>query len=379
MAGAKKGRQITKTRPIPEPAATPATVSYVCTSCGSTYSKQKGIFPLTRCSTYSGSGYLHICNNCIDNMYNEYLAKYRDERLAIRRMCMKLDLYWSEDLFEAAKNKPNASSLHVSLIRVYLNKTNLAQFRDKNYDDTIEEEYKESYVDLQNLTDDFGHAKLITDAVSGLKVPVTEEDINKEEAVESLPLPEITQDEIEFWGPGYTKSMYAELEQRKRYWINELSKRDVDLDDVGAMALLRQICNLEIDINRDRVAGKSVDKSVNTLNTLIGSASLKPSQRKEDVDNEVWKTPLGVWNKRWEEMRPIPECPEELKDNSGIVKTILVWFFGHLCKMVGIKNSYSKLYEEEIERLRVEFPEYADEDDDAMLADIFGQSGEPDD
>lgn len=41
--------------------------------------------------------------------------------------------------------------------------------------------------------------------------------------------------------------------------------------------------------------------------------------------------------------------------------------------MFGIKNSYNKLYEEAMEKYRVERPEYVDSEDDESLFDaIFG-------
>lgn len=55
----------------------------------------------------------------------------------------------------------------------------------------------------------------------------------------------------------------------------------------------------------------------------------------------------------------------------GIVRYITVWFLGHLCKMLGIKNTYCKLYEDEIAKMRIERPEYEDEDDETMFNDIF--------
>ena len=39
--------------------------------------------------------------------------------------------------------------------------------------------------------------------------------------------------------------------------------------------------------------------------------------------------------------------------------------------MVGLKNSYCRLYEEAIEKLRVEAPEIASEDDDEFLSDLY--------
>ena len=40
--------------------------------------------------------------------------------------------------------------------------------------------------------------------------------------------------------------------------------------------------------------------------------------------------------------------------------------------MLGIKNTYCRLYEEEIAKMRVDRPEYEDEDDETLFNDIFG-------
>lgn len=142
--------------------------------------------------------------------------------------------------------------------------------------------------------------------------------------------------------------------------------------DVGTEALIRQICSLELDINRDRIAGKSVDKSVNALNNLLGSANLKPTQQKADGENAHENTPFGVWIRKWETQRPIPEPDPELQDVDGIVKYISIWFFGHLCKMLNIENTYCRLYEQEIAKRRVDKPEYEDEDDETVFNEVFG-------
>lgn len=129
-----------------------------------------------------------------------------------------------------------------------------------------------------------------------------------------------------------------------------------------------------MDINRDRVAGRPIDKSVNSLNTLLGSANLKPAQRKTDADaeNELMNTPLGVWLWRYENKRPLPEIDDDLKDINGIKKYVFTWM-GHVSKMLGLKNTYTRLYEQEVERLRVEKPEYEDEDDETLLIDSYSE------
>ena len=44
--------------------------------------------------------------------------------------------------------------------------------------------------------------------------------------------------------------------------------------------------------------------------------------------------------------------------------------------MLGIKNGYTKLYEEEINRLRVEKPEYNDDDEETLLSEVYSEESE---
>lgn len=46
--------------------------------------------------------------------------------------------------------------------------------------------------------------------------------------------------------------------------------------------------------------------------------------------------------------------------------------------MLGVKNGYTRMYEEEINRLRVEKPEYEDEDDETLLVDAYSESQDGD-
>lgn len=85
---------------------------------------------------------------------------------------------------------------------------------------------------------------------------------------------------------------------------------------------MRQLCNLEVSISKDAAAGKSIDKSVNSLNTLIGSLNLKPAQKKSDeLDASIANTPLGVWLFRYENKRPLPEIDKSLQDVNRIKNT----------------------------------------------------------
>ena len=318
--------------------------STVCRKCGTAYSRLKGYFPVSYAQLYKGTTYLPYCRECVDSMYNMYLTECQDPKAAVRQMCRKLDLYWNETCF-AAVERQNATR---TMMTNYISKVNGVKYAGKSYDDTLKEEgvlwlFPNSYT--AQVQDD---------------VPVDPE------PMEDVEVPE---DVRAFWGPGHTADAYLELEERKNYWLTQLPEDSSK--DPGVQALLRQIVGLEIEINRDRASGKSTEKQAKVLSDLLGSAMLKPSQKKDGSEGIDEKTPFGVWIKRWEDERPVPEPDPELKDVDGIVKYILTWVYGHLARMLNIKNAYSRLYEEEIAKYRVEHPEFDDEDDESMLYDIF--------
>lgn len=331
----------------------------VCSRCGISYGRRKGYFPVSYAILHKGIGYIPVCKTCIDDMYSKYLSQCDDTASAVRQVCRKLDLYWSLPLFEDVEKKNTAHSM----MTAYIAKLNTGRYVGKCYDDTLAAEgilwnfSQVSGADTNDINTEEEEEPAEEDIIIG-----TDDSI------------EITDDIIMFWGPGFTLSMYRELEQRRRYWMSKFS--DSDNIDVGAEALIRQICNLEIAINKDRAAGRSIDKNVNMLNTLLGSLSLKPSQNKDDGDSAAETTPMGVWVGRWENMRPLPETDPELRDVDGIVRYIETWFKGHLSKMLGYKNAVSKMYEDEIGKYRVERPRYNDEDDEEVFNDVFGGDDE---
>lgn len=317
--------------------------SSICRKCGTAYGRLKGYFPVSYGALYRGTGYLPYCKECVDSMFNAYLAECKDAKMAVRQMCRKLDLYWSEKLFESAEKQSTPRSIMTS----YMGKINGTKFANMSYDDTLKAE-DALWLEPAKYSDMQPASQVVSEPEDNIEVP---------------------EDVIAFWGPGYTPSMYMELEQRRAYWM---SKYPDDTEfDIGTEALIRQICSLELDINRERAAGKSADKNINTLNTLLGSASLKPAQkRSDDYESSLVNTPLGVWLYRYENKRPLPEVDKDLQDVNGIKKYIFTWM-GHLCKMMNIKNGYTKLYEEEVDRLRVERPEYDGDDDETLLNDAY--------
>lgn len=314
---------------------------FYCTRCPRDYTRQRGNFPASQSPLYrENGGYLPVCRHCVDEMYQHYKTVLGDEKSAIRRICMKFDIYWNDKIYGML----NKSSTTNSRVLSYISKSNLYQFVGKTFDDTLDEENE-----LLQRSSDVALDEIITD--------------NNEEVT-------ISSEIVEFWGAGFAPSFYIDLERRLKYWCGDTDRYSMD---VSECAIIRQICMLEVTITRDTAAGKSTDKSVNALNTLLGSANLKPVQKKkeENLDAAAESTPFGVWIRKIENTRPIAEPDPQLKDVDGIAKYVSVWFLGHLCKMMKIENTYSRLYEEEMARLRVERPEYEGEDEEAVFEDIF--------
>ena len=321
--------------------------SSMCRMCGRPYGRLKGYFPICYGTLYKGIGYLPYCNECVDSIYNTFYRELKDERAAVKRACRKLDIYWNDVLFDQAHAKAAARSL----FRSYIVKANSYNNVGKTYDDTIEEEIK-----AQAKTGNVVITQSIPETID--TKPQDNEPIDEDIRL--------------FWGPGYTNEMYRDLEQRRAYYLRRLPE-GVE-GDIGSEAMLRQICALDLDINRDRADGKPVDKSVATQINLLGELELKPKQKRETLDSATSNTTFGEWIKRWEDERPIPEPDPELRDIDGIAKFVNTWLYGHLAKMLNIKNAHSKLYDEEMERMRVENPEFDDEDDESLIYDIFASN-----
>lgn len=332
---------------------------YVCTRCGRTFARQRGYFPASHSPIFAkNNGYLCVCAECVDSMFEQYSRDLGGDANAARRICMKFDIYWNFELFDALKKlSPSGSQ-----IRSYISKLNLYKYTGKTFDHTLSEEAaaeaeakraaKEREAELatqSNVADS-------TEVERGYRM----DDV----------LPP-TEETIRFWGEGYTWAEYRELQERFERWTDGVPTQDLG---AGAETLYRQICVLELIIKKNANAGKPIEQAVNQLNNLIGSVNAKPTQiaKTDDSDDTFDGLPIGVGIRIYENSEPIPRPRPEYQDCDGIIRYVLIWVFGHLCKLFHIKNAYSKLYEEEMERLRVERPDIADEDDEDLIYDVFG-------
>lgn len=298
------------------------------------FKKQNGNFTKVRSPLYfNNNGYIHICNTCLIELYDHYVEALNSEDAAIRRMCMKFDIYFNPDIIQMTRNGSTTNSR----IKAYISKTNLAQIKGSTYDDTLDEESGE-----------------IIESI---------EDVKEKKNVK------VSQKTVKFWGTGFTEADYVFLNDKYEEWTTRH-----ECQTKAQESLFQKIALLELKIMRATQNGEKLEPLINAYNALLGSANVKPVQNNDNTLAD--QNTFGTLIQKWENEKPIPESDPVLQDVDGIRRYISIWFLGHLCKMMGIHNSYGNMYEEEIARLSVEQPNYVEDDVASEYDMLFNGDGD---
>lgn len=242
---------------------------------------------------------------------------------------MKFDIYFDQSLANASRKITKDRSR----IHTYVSRANLLQYKDRTYDTTIDEETTPT---IDSLDD------------------VKEKDIK------------ISQKIIKFFGLGFEESEYKFLSDQYDDWVSRHECRTKTQEE-----LFKNLCIAQLNIQKasQGLIQMKVDAAMSAFQQLLDSANLKPKQTNDNTLAD--QNTFGTLIKKWENEKPIPEPEKEWEDVDGIVKYITVYFLGHLCKMMGIKNSYARAYEQEMAKYKVEKPEYED-DEEALFDAVFG-------
>ena len=168
------------------------------------------------------------------------------------------------------------------------------------------------------------------------------------------------------FGNGFNNTELVFLENEYQDWT-----RRYQCENKAQELLFKRVCFKELDIDKAQKEGRDTKELDKTLQELLGSLNLKPSQNNSNVLTEA-KT-FGQLIEKWENEKPIPEPDEEFKDVDRIGLYIDVFFKGHLSKMMGLKNGFSALYEKFMSKYTVKKPEYdEDTDSEILFEQIFG-------
>lgn len=309
-----------------------------CVCCGNEYPKVTDFYKAPNTVLYrNNNDRMPVCRGCVDSLYDHYKELY-DEKTAVRRICMKFDLYYSDAIVEASKE----SGMYKNRFGAYLAKLNTKEYDTKTYDNTIAEEEDlaiQSYSDLDSQT-------------SGADFQVTKEIMNE-------------------WGINFTATEYEFLENEYEDWLAKCVVKGK-----SQQSLVRELCIIKLQQNKMLLDGKIdlYQKLTDTYQKTLDRAALTPKiVESKDRESEI---PLGMMIKRFEEHDPIPEPLPEWKDVDGDIRLISIYFLGHLLHMLGIKNRHSKMYEDEMNKYRVDNPELEDADDEDVFDAIMNRAME---
>lgn len=114
-------------------------IKHRCYACGREFKALNPNFFYSN-SVFFGAneGYTPICKNCLDKVYKNYIELFSgNEMQAMEMICMQLDWYFSDKLFEATSNATTTSSR----VRLYYARLRLdnPETKGKTYVDTIKE------------------------------------------------------------------------------------------------------------------------------------------------------------------------------------------------------------------------------------------------
>lgn len=290
-------------------------------------------------------GKIPYCRACLDKFYQDYLEKYEKleylnyERKAVERICMALDIYYSDKIFDSAVNL-SEKKRDATLFSLYLKQAKLYQYRNKNYDTTINEKYKEAKNSESSMS------------------MYTKQDAEQNEDIKKA---------IGLFGGGFSDEDYLFLYEQYTDWTTRHECETKAQEEV-----FKRICFKQLEILKATRKGEDTKDLDTTFQKLLETAKLQPKQNKGETISEIQT--FGTLIDKWENTRPIPEIDEDLRDVDKIGKYINIFFKGHLAKMMGIKNAFCKAYDDFMKKFSVKKPEYESEDYDseALFDAIFG-------
>lgn len=173
------------------------------------------------------------------------------------------------------------------------------------------------------------------------------------------------------FGLGYTDGEYEYLENEYEEWAATYT-----IENKAQEKLFVRICCKDLEIHRAELNGEDTKELDKTLQELMSSLGIKPSQKNASsmTENKTFGQLIDVW----EQEKPVPEPEDEFKDVDRIGLFLDVFFKGHLSVMMGLKNAYSRIYEKFMKKYTVEKHIEEDEDLEESLNNIFESVGDED-
>lgn len=308
---------------------------YYCHCCNTFQSKSNFYKSRT-----NASGYFHMCKKCTLKAATDYNKKdgtYKDNREKTINVLRMMDRPFDDSLYnsllQAVKADVGERTIETAWQKMIVALSSLPQYVDKTF-----------------ANSDFGtHTETIEDDDENVK--------------------ELIKTGRKRFGKYPSEELYF-LEKEYEDWVTRYP-----CDNKAQEELFKRVCFKQLEIDRATKANRDTKDLDKSLQDLLGSLGIKPNQSSGDSLTDTLT--FGQLIQKWEDEKPIPEPEGIFKDVDKIGLYIDVFFKGHLSKMMGLKNTFSRLYEKFISKYSVENKEYLEEEvSEDMFENIFGEGGD---
>ena len=282
------------------------------------------------------NGFMSICKDCCNDIYNYYFSLYNNMEKALDLTCQDLDVRFSKQVFEQTQ-----SHIEKLLSSGKTINTTFGHYKSKlgstgkNNEKLNSFKYKDS-----------DHLKEIqfeiANKLNNSNIELSESDF------------ELTEKIVKYWGKNKEVWEYEFLEEQ----MFKL-KTDFECPDYGMEMIMKDICFINLNIERIRQNRDNGDitKLIESRSKLMNDGNLKPVQATGVDKNE--KMSLGVFIKKWENEKPITKTLDD--EMKRYIDTFMV---GHLAKMEGLNNEAVRKYEEAIKEYTIDFSSVKQYDDE---------------
>lgn len=136
---------------------------YSCSCCGIQMYEPEVFYKSPHdYSRHANDQYVHLCKDCVADRFEEFVAIYKDERIAVLMICAILNLYFNEEIY--IKTKSDKSSF---VIGDYIKRLNGNKSIKKTFSDTLSELLQEegSLIDTNNSVDNIENRALTPEEI----------------------------------------------------------------------------------------------------------------------------------------------------------------------------------------------------------------------
>lgn len=334
---------------------TPKKITCLC--CGESFPSDS--FYVSDSLQYRAYGKIPYCKECINKMYQGYLSEFKKlcyadpERKAVQRLCMALDLFYRNDIFDSAikewnKFKAKYQNDDLLFISYFMKHTKMYQYRKYDYNSTINNEFKDNKERLSDMS------------VFNTKDSKMQEKVSKA---------------VKIFGAGFPDEDYLWLYDTYQDWTSRHECQTKAQEEN-----FKAICFNRLNAYKANLHGDSTKDLDKTFNDLLNTGNLQPKQNKGETIADTQT--FGTLIEKWEDTAPIPEVDEELKDVDKLGLFLDVFFRGHLAKFMGLKNGVSKYYDEYMKQFTITKPskregidnEETMDDSEIIFDTLFGNS-----